>query len=64
VTIIGCAIYSTRLGVRAEDKTEFLKIDGLAVEAGVTERIRFVNGRPDSGFSFGGGTEAPRRDTC
>lgn len=63
VTVVDCAIYDSQIGVRAEDKIEFLKIDGLAFGGGVTERIRFVNGRPDAGYSFTGEAEAPDRDT-
>ena len=63
VTVVDCAIYDSQIGVRAEDKIEFLKIDGLAFGGGVAERIRFVNGRPDAGYSFTGEAEAPDRDT-
>jgi hypothetical protein len=63
VTIADCAVYDTRIAVRAEDKIEFLKIDGLLFGAGVTERIRFVNGRVDAGFTLVGEGEAPDRDT-
>jgi hypothetical protein len=63
VTVVDCAIYDSQIGVRAEDKIEFLKIDGLAFGGGVTERVRFVNGRPDAGYSFTGEAEAPDRNT-
>ena len=63
MTVVDCAIYDSQIGVRAEDKIEFLKIDGLAFGGGVAERIRFVNGPPDAGYSFTGEAEAPDRDT-
>jgi hypothetical protein len=59
VRIRDCAIYDTRTGVRAEDKIEQLRISGLAFGPGVGERIRFVNGRPTSGYENTGEHEAP-----
>lgn len=63
VTVIECAIYDTGTGVRAEDKIEFLSLSGLAFGSGVTERVRFVNGRTDSGFTSSGERDAPDLDT-
>lgn len=63
VTIVDCAVYNTQLGVRAEDKIEFLNIDGLAFGGNVPERIRIVNGKRDSGFTYVGEAEAPDLDT-
>ena len=59
VSITDCAIYETQFGVRAEDKIEKLKISGLAFGKGVTERIRFVNGRATGGYENIGEHEAP-----
>lgn len=59
VSIVDCAIYDTRLGVRAEDKIEQLKISGLGFGQGIAERIRFVNGKPDSGYENKGEHTAP-----
>jgi hypothetical protein len=63
VTVIDCAIYESGTGVRAEDKIEFLSLSGLAFGPRVTERVRFVNGRADSGFTSGGEKDAPDLDT-
>ena len=62
VTIADCAIYDTRLGVRAEDAIEWLDIDGLGFGAGVVERVRFVNGKAGSGFTIRGEHDAPPMD--
>lgn len=42
VAIRDCAIYHTRLGLRAEDRIEQLQIRGLAFGNDVAERIRYV----------------------
>ncbi len=59
VFINHCAIYDTQLGVRAEDKLERLKITGLAYGKGVSERIRFVNGKDLPGYENLGEHDAP-----
>lgn len=63
VSIVDCAIYDTQLGVRAEDKIEQLAITGLGFGQGVGERIRFVNGKPGSGYENRGEHTAPAMDT-
>ena len=59
VNITDCAIYDTQVGVRAEDKIEKLKISGLAFGKGVTERIKFVNGKATTGYENTGERESP-----
>ncbi len=59
VTIADCAIFDSAIGVRAEDGIELLRISDLAFGAGVAERIRFVSGKPTSGFKITGDPAAP-----
>lgn len=61
VLIDQCAVYNCRVGVRAEDQIEQLRITGLAFGGGVGERLRFVPARPGpgSGFDNRGEKEAP-----
>lgn len=54
-----CAVYNTTLAIRAEDKIEELKLTGLAFGKDVKERLRFVNGKPTSGFENKGEHDAP-----
>ena len=63
VSIADCAIYDTQLGVRAENKIEQLNIVGLGFGRGVGERIKFVNGKPDSSFENQGEYTAPAMET-
>jgi hypothetical protein len=63
VTIADCAIYDTQVGVRAEDRIEKLKITGLGFGKGVTERIRFVNGKATPGYESTGEHDARPMDT-
>jgi hypothetical protein len=63
VSIANCAIYDTATGVRAEDKIEQLKINGLGFGRGVGERIKFVSGKPGAGFEFKGEHDAPPLQT-
>lgn len=62
VTITDCAIYRTATGVRAEDKIEVLKINGLAFGEGVKQRVTFVNGKATSGYENTGEREAVGMD--
>jgi hypothetical protein len=62
VSIIDCAIYDTKFGVRAEDKIEQLKINGLGFGSGVGERLRFVNGKPGIGYENQREHTAPAMD--
>lgn len=62
VRIENCAIYDTRLAVRAEDKIEQLRMNGLAIGPGVGERIRFFSGKPGPGYIDDGGQTAPAID--
>lgn len=59
VIIKDCAVYGTQVAVRAEDQIEELKISGLAFGKGVTERIKFSNGKAGSGYENSGAQEAP-----
>jgi hypothetical protein len=63
VTINDCAIYDTQVGVRAEDKIEVLKINGLGFGKGVTQRIRFVNGKVTAGYESNGEHDAPEMES-
>jgi hypothetical protein len=63
VTVNDCAIYDTKVGVRAEDKIEKLQIRGLAFGKGVGERITFVNGKATAGYSNTGERAAPAIET-
>jgi len=63
VTIKDCAIYRSQTGVRAEDKIEQLRIRGLAVGKGVTERIHFHGGKPALGYENTGEIDAPPMET-
>lgn len=63
VVIDDCAIYNTKTGVRAEDRIEQLKITGLGFGKGVGERIKFVGGKPVSGYENKGEHEAPPLET-
>ncbi len=58
-TITDCAIYDTQVGVRAEDKIEKLKISGLVFGKGVTDRLKFVNGKATPGYVNTGERTAP-----
>ncbi|MBM3333251.1 hypothetical protein FJY63_01175, partial [Candidatus Sumerlaeota bacterium] len=58
VRITDCAIYNTRLGIRAEDRIEQLKIRGLGFGEGVAERIKFVNGKAGPGYENTGEHDA------
>ena len=59
VDINECALYDSQLAVRAEDKIEVLKIQGLAFGKGVRERIRFYSGKAPAGFESSGERDAP-----
>jgi hypothetical protein len=63
VIIADCAIYDTKVGIRAEDKIEQLKIRGLGFGQGVAQRISFVNGRDLPGFENQGEHDAPPLET-
>lgn len=63
VIINDCAVYDSGLGVRAEDKIEVLRINGLRFGSGVAEQVRFVNGRPGAGVEIGQGAPAPSLET-
>jgi hypothetical protein len=62
VTITGCAVHNTIIGVRAEDEIEQLKIARLGFGSGVVERIKFVNGQATAGFENTGEHDAPPLD--
>lgn len=62
VIIRNCAVYDTRLAVRAEDKIEQLRITGLMLGDGVGERVHFHGGRRETGFEDDGGGAAPQRE--
>ena len=59
VVINDCAVYDTKLAVRAEDMIETLKINGLAFGKGVVERIHFHNGKATVGYESTGEHDAP-----
>jgi len=63
VEIIDSAIFGAAVGIRAEDRIERLQISRLAWGPDVAERLRFVNGRPTSGFEQTGDRTAPPLDT-
>jgi len=63
VVIKDCAVYETKLAVRAEDKIEQLTITGLALGTGVGERIHFHGGKSESGFEDSGEGDAPPMET-
>lgn len=50
VSLKDCAIYDSKTGVRAEDKIEQLKINGLAFGSGIAMKIQFANGKPGAGY--------------
>ena len=54
-----CAIYSTLVAVRAEDKIEQLKISGMAYGAGVKSRVEFHGGKDLPGYENTGEHAAP-----
>jgi hypothetical protein len=59
VIINDCAVYDTKVAVRAEDMIEQLKINRLAIGPGVGERLHFHGGKPTSGFDDSGELDAP-----
>jgi len=59
VEITDCRIYESKLGIRAEDGIELLKITGLGFGKEVTDRIQFVKGRATAGYSNVGEYDAP-----
>jgi hypothetical protein len=44
-------VYDGEVGVRAEDRIENLKIDGLAFGEGVKRKYHFVGGKPGAGYA-------------
>lgn len=63
VVIRDCAVYETGVAVRAEDKIEVLKIDGLGFGKGVKSRIEFHNGKATAGFESKSEHDAPPMET-
>jgi hypothetical protein len=59
VVMKDCAVYDSQTSVPAEDKTEALKISGLALGKGVTQRIHFHGGKAVSDFESTGELDAP-----
>jgi hypothetical protein len=59
VEIRNCAIYDCAVGVRVEDKAEYLKIDKLGFGAGVERKYRIINGKPGRGYENRGEYAAP-----
>ncbi len=57
------AIYNTRVGVRAENRIEQLKITRLAFGRGVGERLRFVPAGPGPGYENRDEQVAPSLDS-
>jgi hypothetical protein len=64
VSVVDCAVYDSKVGVRAEDQIEQLTISGLAWGSGVGERIAFVpaSTRKNPGFRISGERDAPAID--
>ncbi len=62
VVISDCAIYSTQVGVRAEDKIEQLNIRGLAFGKDVRTRHERHNGKELPGFESTGEHDAPPKE--
>jgi hypothetical protein len=59
VTLTDCAVYDTKVAIRAEDKIEQLQVSGLALGDGVATPIQFVGGKPASGYENTNQREAP-----
>jgi len=59
VSIRDCAIYRTRVGVRAEDMIQDLKIADMAYGPDVTSRVAFHGSKNMPGHANTGGHEAP-----
>lgn len=58
VTVKDCAIFNTKVGVRAEDKIEQLKISGMGWGPGVKSRMERHNGKELPGFEIDGDHDA------
>lgn len=50
VTIRRCAIYDSKIGIRAENRLANLRIDGLGIGQGVAERMHVDRGKIGAGF--------------
>lgn len=59
VSISECAVYTTGTAIRAEDRIERLQLLRVGFGSGVTTRLQFVGGKPESGFESNGEYEAP-----
>jgi hypothetical protein len=59
VSIEDCIIHHAKTGIRAEDRIERLRILRVGFGDGIAERIRFVGGKPESGFESTGEYVAP-----
>jgi hypothetical protein len=62
-TVVDCAVYQCGTGVRAEDKIEHLRINGLAFGGGVSRKLQFAGGKPAGGGPTLGDLAAPDRET-
>lgn len=64
VTILRCAIYDSKVGIRTEDRLANLRIDGLGFGGTVGRRIHIDRGKIGPGFSKRGESAAPPLETA
>jgi len=62
VTITDCAIYDTQTGIRAEDKINHLKVQGLGFGGDIQQQVQFANGKAE-GVDLQGLHQAPAAAT-
>jgi hypothetical protein len=62
VSITDCAIYDTQTGIRAEDKIDYLKVQGLGFGGDIRQQVQFANGKAAAGVDLQGLHQAPAAD--